>query len=388
VSRNFTGALKATHQYPRFVWDGNTLDFDDPLPQRDPESAPSAGSNVSSSGLREVLFERLEYYCTISTPMLYEEKAAQVERMLRENLGRGRQAEVFIDRTLRAHWGFDDDTVEDNNHGNPFRRGDITVDGFTFADLSIGRGVNVPTTGTCRARLVSELPGGSSNFFFQPAAGTLAYAFKPSWASDDSAEHVLLDCWAESDLSRNRLTIRKRPDNLLHLVHVDQNGAETILEANVATGQPLKWSANTEHILLVQWGATSDLAASLDGTAIATKKYPIVASGSRLAGTGLLSGQVGSSALGSETVMNASPTVASLGQDATGFEGRGTGVVGLINLLAVVYSPGLPAILGTYIMPWRTYLPRGELIAAGWQPKRLSLGRNFVAYQLRIRDGR
>jgi hypothetical protein len=130
--RNFTGAIKPLHQYPRIVWNGTTVDFDDPISQRDPEHVPAAGSNVSTSGIREVLFERMEYYCTITTPLLYEEKAAQVERLQREWLGRGEQAEVYIDRTHRACWGFDDDTVEDNNHGNPFRRGyGLTSDGLS-----------------------------------------------------------------------------------------------------------------------------------------------------------------------------------------------------------------------------------------------------------------
>ncbi len=391
MTRTFTGNyLRPEYQYLRIIWNGLTLDLEEPLAQRDPQYRPSAGSSVTTSGVREVLFERMEYYCTITTPLLYPEKAAIVERMLREWLGQGKQAEVYLDRALRAFWGFDDDTVEDNNHGNPFRRsGGLLTDGYTYADLAAGRGVNVPTVGLCRARLVSELAGGSGNQFFGSAGGTLAYGFKPDYASDDSAEHVLLDAFVDGDLWRNRLTVKKRPDNLLHIIYADQNGAETILEANVATGQPLKWLANTEHALLVQWGATSDFAASLDGTAISTKKYPIVADVARLAGTGLVAGQIsGTTPLGTETVMSAGPTLASLAQDASGLEGRGTGVVGHLSLFAAVYSPALPTALSTYFMPWRTYFPKGELIAAMFQPVRASLGRDFMRYQLQVRDGR
>lgn len=371
---------KATDRLPRFVWNGQTVDLEAPLAAITYEMAPVAGSTIAASGLRATLTERIERVCTMTTGALSPDEVVQLERMLVEWAALGEQVEVFVDRMLRAAWTFEGDT-KDQNRGNPFRLAHAAPAASTFAfpALTRGHGLTLPSAGVLRAALASDLAGGSSNPFLSAAEGTLVLAVKPDWAAG-STERVFLDCVVGSDLSRNRLTLRQRSDGKLQFIYAGGNGAETILEVTPA------WSANTEHVLLAQWKALGDLKLRLDDTVITTQRFPLVAGGGQIAGTGLIAGQTSGTPNGVEQVLSAAPDRAALGTDDAGLSGRATGVYGLLVLYQAAY--GLPDVLKDFHIPTRTYYPRGEFVDAVFRPVRLTPARELHVYQFRIRDGR
>lgn len=154
----------------------------------------------------------------------------------------------------------------------------------------------MPTTGTLQASLISGLSGGSSNLFFSKDQGTIVLLLKPDYASTDGAEHVWLDCVVAGDGGyRNRLSVIKggndvssgNDDNEVNVAYAGANGAESVIAA------PHAWAANDELVVMVQWKALTDLRLRINDTVYTTKKYPIVASGSRLAGASVIAGTLG-----------------------------------------------------------------------------------------------
>lgn len=380
-----TERLLPTSRYARFVWAGHTLDIPDPLTAIGYEDTPIVGANTVASGKREVLHERDEHVCALTFEPMVPEMFARMQRMLREHGGRGEQAEVYIDRQMRASWGFEDGDAEDNNHGNPFR----AAEALAFTELVRGGGVTMPAVGTLQASLISALPGGSGNVFFSDDEGTIVLLLKPDYASTDGAEHVWLDCVvAGAGGYRNRLSIIKRgndvsggnDDNEVIVAYAGANGAESVIAA------PHTWAANDELILMVQWKALTDLRLRINDTVYTTKKYPIVASGSLLAGASVIAGTLGATPNGTEQLMDAAPTRLSLGTEDEGRLGRGTGVYGALTIYAVSY--GTPDILKTFTYPHRSYYPKGEFIDARFTPLRSQAGGELYYYTLRIRDGR
>jgi hypothetical protein len=389
MSRNSSWAdgterLIPASRMARFIWNGKTLDIPDPLRAITYEDTPIVGANTTASGLREVLHERNEEVCILSLEELVPEIFGRLQRMLREWAGRGEQLEVYIDRQLRAYWGFEDGDAYDNNRGNAFRASDA----ISYAELTRGGGVTMPSSGTLQASLVCALPGGSGNFFFSKDEGTLVLLLRPDYANTDGAEHVWVDCVVAGDGGwRNRLSIIKRgndtssgnDDNEVIVSYVGSNGSETVISA------PHAWSSGDELVVQVQWKALTDLRLRINDTVYTTKKYPIV-SGGATAGAGTISGTLGGTPNGSEAVMDASPTRISLGTEDTGLLGRGTGVYGALSFYTVAY--GTPDILKTFAHPMRTYYPRGEFIDAGFRPLRSAAAGELYYYTLRIRDGR
>lgn len=372
-----TQRLIPTARMARFVYDGKTIDLPDPLTAILYEDTPIVGANTVASGKREVLWERDEEVCVITTEPAIPEVHSRIRRMLKEWAGHGEQVEVYIDRQLRAYWGFEDDAY-DNNRGNPFRSSEPA----TFTDLVRGGGINLPATGVLQAHLVSQLEGGSGNGFFQAGDGTLVFYFKPAFAGNDGLEHVLIDCVVDSNHGKNRLLIKKRVDNALHVIGYGANGAATVRTQNVA------WAADTEHTMMVQWGdSTADFRASLDGAEITTSAAFYRYGNSRKYGSSTKYGQVASaSPVGNEQIFDANPTTICLGSDVTMTMRRSTGVMGALSLYSVSY--GLPTILGRFAHPHRTYYPKGEFIDATFRPVRVAAGGELYYYTMRIRDGR
>ncbi len=371
-------------RYSRFIWNGRTLDIADPLTSISYEDTPIVGANVTASGKREVLHERDEEVCVLTFEPMVPEIFDRLRRMLREWASRGEQVEVYIDRTLRAYWGFEDGDVFDNNRGNPFRAmGDLT-----FAELTHGGGVTMPLSGPLQAALVSGLSGGSSNRFLSPDEGTLVLNVRPDYASNDGQEHVWFDAMDPADGGwRNRLTIVKRGNDVSSGNHDDQvivsyagaNGAETSIPCAHT------WAVGDELTVMVQWRQLSDLRVRINDTVYTTRRWPVSPTGF-LAGSGLIAGTLSNSPLGAEQIMAASPTRASLGTDDNGLRGRGTGVYGALSLYTVAY--GTPDMLKSYAHPLRTYYPKGEFIDATFRPLRSQAGGERYYYTLRIRDGR
>ena len=375
-----TGAIRPTFRYARIVWNGRTIDFDDPLQEATPpETSPVAGSSTTAGGVRSTLTERLERGVVIVTPQMKPHMCAEIQRFVEEWGAEGEQFECYVDRILRAWWGFDDGTLYDNNRGNAFDWHDNPGTALAYTTLTEGRGFTMPSTGWLRAALVSQLAGGSGNEFFSASEGTLVVQFKPDWAFADSAEHVLVDCGIETAQWKNRLRLVKRADNVLHLTYAGSNGAETIVEAVPA------WNANTEHTVMAQWKALTDLKLRVDDTTYTTKKYPIVADAARVAGTGLLAGQVGGVPNGVELAMDDAPEALALGTDLAG-RGRATGVMGMLALYTAALE--LPNVWKTHEHPWRTYYPKGELVDAAYRAIRVGFGTERYQYQFRIRDGK
>lgn len=370
-----SAAVQATARYPRLVYDGKTIDIAHPLTAVLYEDVPVAGANVSTSGVREVLAERVDKYCTMQVlcrPVI----ARAIQRMIRDWTATGKRVELYVDRFLRAWWGFDEDAATDSNGGNAFT---ASAGGtLTYAALTEGKGINVPTSGRLSASLVSTLAGGAGNVFLLAAEGTLALQFKPSWAGNDGAEHVLLDCLTPGTPSKNRLTLKKRASNVLHFTLAGANGAEVGVELAVTFG------ASTEQTMLAEWdGATVKMRLGA-AAVVSTLRFPIVAAASRIAGTGLLSGQTSPTANGIEQSMDAAPSIVVLGSDYDAALGRATGVCGMLAVYQAAY--GLPDSLGTYQHPWRTYYPTAELDLAAYAPGRLMPSREISAYQLRFRE--
>lgn len=372
-----TGALKATMRYLRFVYNGITVEVGDPLAHVDYADVPVAGLNQTASGKREALFERMERQVLLTTGFLSSLEARQIERMILEWAGRGKQFECYVDRTLSAWWGFDEDSAVDNNGGNPFTP---STESLTYVILTEGKGVNIPSAGTLIASLISTLTGGGSNAFFSITEGSFVLQFKPNWAFGDSQEHVFFDCVVGiTALGKNRLELKKRADNVLHFRYIDRNGMETVIEATPT------WSANDEVTILGQWKTLTDLQVKVGTTLYTTRKYPIVASASRIAGTGLVSGQVSATPNGGETTMDVAPTACALGTNYLGIGGRATGACGMFALYRAAY--GLPVALGTYQYPWRTYYPMAELADLKAARLRPLPPRELHVYQIRIREG-
>jgi hypothetical protein len=240
----------------------------------------------------------------------------------------------------------------------------------------------MPTTGPLRASLISALPGGSGNFFFSPTGGTLVLAFRAGFAGNDGGEHILIDCAAwGGDIGRNRLLVKKRADNFLHVIHYGANSGATALE------QLVTWAADTEHVLMVQWGADlTSLSAKLDGVLLAGVNYYHRYGSTRKYGDGLKYGDKSGTPSGAEQVMAGSPTAVMLGTDLAQTAGRFSGAFGALSLYSVAY--GLPSVLERYAHPMRTYYPRGEFIDAVFRPIRAQPGAEHYYYTLRIRDGR
>lgn len=380
-----TERLTPTARLPRFIWDGHTLDVPDPLTAIGYEDTPIVGANTTASGKREVLHERDEHVCALTFEPMVPEIFARLQRMLREWAGRGEQVEVYIDRQIRACWGFEDGDAEDNNHGNPFR----AVGALTFAELLHGGGVQLPATGTLQAALVCALPGGSGNLFFSPSEGTLVLHLRPDYASTDGQERVWLDCALVADGGwRNRLSVIKRgndvssgnDDNRVIVAYAGANGAESVIPCAHT------WAASDELTVMVQWKALTDLRVRINDTVYTTKKYPIVASGGLTAGASVIAGTLGGTPNGTEQLMDASPTRVSLGTEDEGRLGRGTGVYGALSFYTVAY--GTPDILKAFTYPHRSYYPKGEFIDARFTPLRAAAGGELYYYTLRIRDGR
>jgi hypothetical protein len=379
------GALDPTARYARIVWDGQTVDFNDPLQADVPEFDPALGGSIAETvGSREALAMRVDEVKTIITSPLRGFDAARVERWLRENALLGRQCEFYITRTLRAWWGFDDDTALDNNRGNEFRNGLWTGSALAYADVALGRGVTLPSAGILQASLVSTLPGGSGNSFFGPTEGDLVLVVKPDYAGNDGAEHLLLDCCVATATGKNRLRIVKRSDNVLAISYFDSTTQTSVLELAVT------WNANTEHTLLIEWGATNAaFRAMLDGAEIVTRRYPKWRSGNGvLCGNGAKSGETQAGASGSETVMSASPDTVVLGSDPGGLGGRGSGTYGMLAVYRATFAAALPSALTTFYYPWRSYFPKGELADPKAGAVRVATRGELHLYQLRIRDGR
>lgn len=376
-----TGAKKPTWRYPRFVWNGITTDFEDPLASAPPpESSPVAGTGITASGRREVVTERDERGVVLVTNPMPAEDCAEFQRFIEEWASQGRQFECYVDRVLRAWWGFDDYTPYDNNRANHFELANHPGSALSYATLTRGKGVTLPAAGVLRAALISRLAGGSGNEFLAADEGTLVLQVKPDWAFADGAEHVLLDCAIEGAEWKNRVRLVKRADNVLHFVYAGSNGAETIVEAIPA------WDANTEHTLMAQWKALADLKLRVDDTISTTKRYPLVADASRIAGTGLIAGQTSGVANGVETTMDNNPELATLGTDLAGQHGRGTGVYGMLACYTAALE--LPDLWRTFSYPWRSYFAKAELVDPSYRATRTQDGQELFRYQLRIRDGR
>ena len=376
----FGTTKRPTFRYSRIVYNGITLDFEDPTQRADPQDVPVASSNISQSGVREVLFDRMERAVAVLTPMMDASGADALWRFIEEWGGQGEQFEFYVDTTLRAFWGFEQHGV-DNNRENAIVVGSAnlpltndTGTALSYVALSEGHGVTVPSSNALRASLVS-----ASNSFVGTEGGTCVIFFKPDWAFADSAEHVIWDMVVDGALGANRLRLVKRADNLLHFVYIGSNGGDTIIEAT-----SLGWSANSEHTVMVQWGALADLKMKVDGTLYTTKKYTTPAN-AVLAGGGTICGTVTGVPSGSETTINASPTRLTLGVDDLVLGGRSTGSIGLFAIYRAVYD--LPTILATYRQPFRDYYPRAELVDASFSPTRVTSGRELYTFALKIRDG-
>lgn len=370
-----SAAVQATARYPRLVYDGKTIDIAHPLTGVLYEDVPIAGANVSTSGAREVLAERVDKYCTLQVlcrPVI----ARAIQRMIRDWTATGKQVELYVDRYLRAWWGFDEDAAADNNGGNAFAAS--AGGALTYAALIEGKGINVPTTGRLSASLLSTLAGGAGNVFLLAAEGSLVIQFKPPWAGADGAEHVLLDCLMPSTPSKNRLTLKKRADNILHFTLAGGNGAEVGVELAVT------FAASIEQTILVEWDGTTVKLRLGSAAAVSTLRYPIVAAAARIAGTGLLSGQTSTTANGTEQAMDAAPSTVVVGSDYDAVLGRATGVCGMLAVYQAAY--GAPEALGSYQHPWRTYYPTAELDLAAYAPGRPIPSREISAYQLRFRE--
>jgi hypothetical protein len=375
------GAVRPTFRYPRLVWNGITIDFGDPAQTVDPtELTAVASAAITGLGQRTVLYERSERYVTVVSTVMEAVDCPLMERFFAEWANLGKQFELYTDRILRAWWGFDDQTTYDNNRGNQVLLGNAVDTPFTYAAMARGQGLVLPGSGVMRAALLCGLPGGNGNAFVGPDEGTLVLQFKPSWAANDNAEHVLLDVYADTARWKNRLRLVKRVDNLLHFVYVDRNGAETIIEA-----VPV-WGANTEHTIIAQWKALADLSFKLDGVLVNTKKYPLVAGGGVIAGNGVIAGTVSGVANGVETTMNASPDTMAMGTYGDGQGGRGSGTYGMLALYSAAL--GLPTLWTTYEHPWRSYIPKAELVDATYHAARPISGRELYQYNLRVREGR
>ena len=382
------GGIRPTHRFARIVWGAvgsqQTIDLNDPLQGAVEQKTPVGSSSIASSARRETVFERMDTVMRILTPIMKNWDAARIERWLDEWALRGRQFEFFVDRVLRAQWGFDDDTVRDNNRGNEFLNGPWTGSAFSYEDFTEGRGLTLPSAGRLVTPLISTLPGGSGNAFMSASEGILVLHFKPTWASSDSADHQVLDAFRAADPGKNRIKVAKLTDNVLRISYFDSSGQESFLETTPG------WTANTEQKLMIGWGATNGaFTAALNGTTLATRRYPRWRSGNGLkCGNGGKSGESQAGASGSETIMNLAPDTLVLGTDANGHGGRGSGGYGLLSIYQATLVTALPSLLLNHVHPWRSYYPKGELVDPRQGALRLKPELELHQYQFAIRDGR
>jgi len=387
------GAVRPTARYPRFVWNGITVDLMDALQMAVPDSTPIGARNVTESGKPETVLTRLDRQWTILTSHLDAVGCEEMRRFLEDWAELGEPFEFHLDRFLRAFWGFEGHGG-DNNTANPF--GNTYQDApsnnpngvaLTFAAMADGgQGVQVPSAvrQALRAQLVSRLDGGSANAFMVVGTegGIMALVIKPDWAFADGLEHVLVDAVVPNALGANRLQLVKRAGNKLYLVYFGGNGGETMIDAT-----PASWSANTEHTILCQWGALADLKVKVDGTLFTTKKY-VQRYGSTIKYSATHKyGELAGGASGNEQVWSAAPTRMTLGVDDQVLGGRATGLVGMIALYRGLYDGLLNDRLGTFQHPWKSYFPKGEVIGGPYRPQRVSVARELYTYQLAIRDG-
>jgi hypothetical protein len=383
------GGLRPTHRYSRIVWgevgSQQTIDLQDPLQGAVEQKTPVGTSSIASSRRRETVFERMDTVMRILTPIMRNWDAARIERWLDEHALRGRQFEFFVDRVMRAQWGFDDDTPLDNNRGNAFINGPWTGSVFSYEDFTEGRGLTLPSAGRLVTPLISTLPGGSGNAFMSASEGILVLHFKPTWASGDSADHQILSAFVSAGpRGKNHLRVVKHTDNVLRLIYMDSTTQWSVLETTPG------WSANAEQKLMIMWGAAAtDFRASLNGTELATRRYGLNRSGNGVrSGNGARSGATTATPGGTETVWNAAPNALVLGTDADGLGGRGSGGYGLLAVYQATLVAALPPTLLNHVHPWRSYYPKGELVDPRQGALRLKPELELHQYQFAIRDGR
>lgn len=354
---SLTGTPKATFLYPRIKFGTTPVTIDAVEPtNRIPTIVPYMGlrgSSTVASGRTEYLFGRTEEQVGLVLRCEQDQLAA-LRWFVQDFAAVGSQFQTWVDRFQGSCWVFENNRKDQNGLV-------ITLNGGgteTYAATANGNGIALSGSQYLSVATAQASAGTSTGYDdpIERTEGVLCLDVKPAFAANDGVQHFFLD----GSTSVNKIQIYKHTDQKLYFSVYDASLDKTV-------SGTVTWSASDRVQIVALWplgGGTPSLWYAVNGgafTALTT------ASGS---GTG---------------TMAALPTTLYLGADNAG----GNLALGTYDTVAFFKRAfATPqTTLSNYRPIERNYFPYSELVAAQFQPSRVSLGRTIWDWPIQIRNG-
>lgn len=365
-----SGSPKATFHYPRFTYGSVTVDLVEPAVAITPVTAGLRGQNLVASGKAEYLFGRLEE--GVSLQLLCEpDQLQQLRWMLEDALAQGTQFKAWIDRFTGSCWMFEKNRKDQNGLAVTLNGGGAETYALGVQGSARYGGYGIVLSGSQYLSVaLAQASAGTPTGFDDPLLkdeGVVHIDFKPTFASNDSALHTILNTSVGGG-GANELRLYKSSVNQL-LFRLADASSSAFREQYFDISEVPAWSANARVQLIASWLPTGllELRCAVNGGAFATSGNTTFAGG----GTGLLT---------------ALPTTLFLGSDNAGAN-RANGTYDTIAFFKKAFTkPHLT--LSDFRPLSRNHFPYAEATAPVFQPTRLSPGRQIWQWPLSIRNGR
>jgi hypothetical protein len=352
---SLTGAIKPTFLYPRITYGSPavTLDVVEPT-TRIPTLTPYTGlrgANTVASGKREYLFGRGEEQVGLVVRCEQDQLAA-LRWFVQDFAAEGHQFQTWVDRHTGSCWMFEN-TLKDQNGLALTHNGGSAV----YASASTGTGIVLSgskylTVPVAQASAVT--PTGYDDPILA-AEGVIVVDFTPTFNGNDSTQHNIVDSAPDPP----RLILYKTAANVL-MLQINDGVAGKSMSGSVT------WISGDRVQIVGSWTTTGTIAL-----------WYAVNSGSFVALT--------TSAGAGSGILPGTPTTLSIGATTAG----ATPALGTYDTVAF-YKRAFDEpqrSLANFRPIERNYFPYGELIAATFQPVRVTLGRPIWDWAMTVRNG-